>query len=134
MAADYGLEIQQLHRFFQDYFGGTLAQSAVTRFDQLIAPAFMLIDSQGRITDAAAIKEIIRGLHGQRRAIRIWTDNILLRHESHDLLLATYEEWQEQDGRTTQRFTTVVFQKAADAPGGLLWLHVHESGLHEVTP
>jgi hypothetical protein len=49
-----------------------------------------------------------------------------------DRCLCTYEEWQTDrhgDGVETGRLSTVLFREAPDAPGGVAWLHVHETWL-----
>lgn len=132
MQSNYALEITELHQFFQDYFTGNIPVEAVSRFDQTLAAGFTLIDSAMRTTEYTEIKQIIRGLHGQREGLRVWVENIVLRHEFEDLVIVTYEEWQATDEQKMQRASTVIFKKDSDAPNGLLWLHVHESGLHEV--
>ena len=132
MTYNYSQEIIELHQFFQDYFRGIIPFEAASRFDQTLATTFTIINANGQITDADAIKRIIRQLHGQRADIRIWIENIALRYESNDAILATYEEWQSDSGKTTQRSSTVLFKKDADTPNGLVWLHVHESGLREL--
>lgn len=129
---NYSREITELHQFFQDYFTGNIPSEAVSRFDETLADGFTLIDSSGRITEYDAIKQIIRQLHGQRKGLRVWVENIVLRHETDELVIATYEEWQATGEKTTRRESSVVFRKDESAPNGLLWLHVHESGLREV--
>ena len=44
-----------------------------------------------------------------------------------ELALATYEEWQEIDGKINARLSTVLLRAKADAPNGVEWLHVHET-------
>ena len=46
-------------------------------------------------------------------------------HQFEDLVLATYEEWQEIDSQESSRVSTVLFHKAPNTPNGLRWLHVH---------
>lgn len=129
---NYSQEITELHQFFQDYFSGRIPFEAVSRFDQTLAAGFVLIDSSARITQHDEIKQLIRQLYAQRKGRRVWVENIVLHHEFTDTLIVTYEEWQASDEKTTQRACTVVFKKETSARNGLLWLHVHESGLHEV--
>jgi hypothetical protein len=133
MESNYAVEIIELHQFFQEYFTEILPAKAISRFDQTLGAGFTLIESSGKIMDYDTIKQGIRQLHGQRQGLRIWIENIMLRQELSDLLIATYEEWQEINEQKTQRACTVVFLKDEDAPNGLMWLHVHESGLHEVS-
>jgi hypothetical protein len=59
--------------------------------------------------------------------IRIWIRNIQVLHQYDDLLLSSYEEWQEIDGMVTTRLSSVLFKQVGIHPNGLLWLHVHET-------
>ena len=132
MDTNYTQEITELHQFFQDYFTGNIPFEGVSRFDLTLADGFTLIDSAAEIIQHDEIKQIMRQLHGQRAGRRIWVENIVLRHDLDDVVIATYEEWQASDEMTTQRACTVIFKKDSSALNGLLWLHVHESGLREV--
>lgn len=132
MDNNYNQEITELHQFFQDYFSGKIPVEAIARFEQTLAAGFTLIDSSMTIIGYDAIKQIIQGLHAQRIGRLIWVENIVLRHDLADIVIVSYEEWQATEEKTTQRACSVVFKKDAAAPNGLLWLHVHESGLHVV--
>lgn len=128
--AAFAKEITDLHQFFQDYFTGILESDAISRFTKTLGSGFTLIDSAGTITGREQITGIIKSLHGARPGIKIWTDNHHLRQQHGNILIATYEEWQQtHDDDPTKRQATVVFQQYEAAPNGLLWLYVHESGL-----
>jgi hypothetical protein len=51
-----------------------------------------------------------------------------------DILLVTYEEWQQSGDQTTARLSTALFRDKPDAPNGLEWLHVHETWLPDRAP
>lgn len=129
---NYAEEIRELHQFFQDYFSGALPAEAISRFVETLADDFALVDASGRTTTRETIVDVIRGLHGHRPEVKIWIEQPQLRYDLGDVLVATYEEWQTDAGRTTQRWSTVVLERADGLPNGLRWLHVHESGLHTV--
>lgn len=124
-------EIAELHQFFQDYFRGVIDPVAISRFVDAMGDGFTIINSAGHIADRTTIINVIRNAHNQRHNIKIWTENHQIRQIKEGLIVATYEEWQTTD-ETTQRQATVVFQQDEAAPNGLLWLHVHESGLRVV--
>lgn len=125
----YAKEIEDLHQFFQDYFSGKLPAEAIERFINTLDTEFALVNASGNTADRHTIIDAIRQAHAQRPDIKIWIEQPHLRHESGDLLVATYEEWQTLAGKTTQRQSTVIFERDETLPNGLRWLHVHESGL-----
>lgn len=126
----FAQEIADLHQFFQDYFSGELEADAVSRFIETLGAGFTLIDSAGAITGREQIIAGIKSLHGARQGVKIWTEKHQLRQQHGNILIATYEEWQQApDDEPTKRQATVVFQQDDSAPNGLLWVYVHESGL-----
>lgn len=125
-------EIQELHQFFEDYLSGKIASEPMTRFENSMDSSFTIITSDGAIIDRDGIIGYVRDAHNQRPNFRIWTENVTLCQDFGGLLIVTYEEWQTNDGITTSRTSTVVFKENATQPNGLIWLHVHESGLKTV--
>ncbi|MCG8456718.1 MAG: DUF4440 domain-containing protein [Holophagales bacterium] len=137
-------EIEELHRFFEGWFLGILPDTdeAFARFADALDGDFMIVSPSGRATERAALLEALRGAHGAwgsgdgaseagAGGGRIWIENVRIRHLAGDLVVATYEEWQQKGGeaRARGRLSTVVFRREGNAPGGLAWLHVHETWL-----
>jgi len=122
-------EIEDLHRFFQGWFSDGDPQLTLTRLSGVLAEGFELIDPDGgRSTRQVLLDrlEAARGAHSSD--LRIWIEDMRVRRldEHGQLLMATYEEWQETGGDRRGRLSSALFRARADAPNGLEWLHVHE--------
>lgn len=124
-------EIQTLHQFFQDWFTGAVPATEVNfaRATAVLHPQFTLISSDGRLSDRATVISWLREGYGTRPDFQLWTEQIVLRQQSNDLALATYEEWQQTPGSQTVRLSSALFQHQLGAPHGIEWLHVHETWL-----
>ena len=123
-------EIEELHRFFQDWFNGELANDAAAfaRLDAALGADFSMVTPEGSRVERPPLVAALRGAHGRWREApgKIWIENIRLRHAGKDETLLTYEEWQLVDGETKGRLSSVLFGNDDDAPNGVVWLHLHE--------
>ena len=129
-------QVVELHRFFQDWFGGVLENDDDTlrRFADVLAEEFLIIPPDGAATERAPLIERLRGAHGSwakgsERPGRIWIENLRVRRSVDDWAIVTYEEWQEVAGETRGRISTAVFGRREGAANGVEWLHVHEAWL-----
>jgi hypothetical protein len=124
-------EIEELHHFFQAWFAGAIPQTEehFARVTAVLHPHFTLVGPDGRLNEYATVIGWLRGGYGSRPSFRLWTEQIALRHEEGELLLATYEEGQEISGQLNRRHSSALFRRRAEAPNGLEWLHVHETWL-----
>lgn len=125
-------EVQELHQFFQDWFTGTVPQSETSfaRVTVALDPGFTLVNPDGSVAGYATVLKWLRAGYGTRPGFRLWTDAILLRHQSADFTLATYEEWQQAgDGRKNRRLSSACFLRDSAVPNRVSWLHVHETWL-----
>lgn len=129
---NYAKEIQDLHHFFENYLSGKIAPETIDRFQSSMDSSFTIITSDGSVMNRDNIADYVRNAHNQRLNFRIWTENVVLRQHSGDVMLVSYEEWQTIDDTTTSRTSTVAFKEDATLPNGLIWLYVHESGLKTV--
>ncbi|MDX1579100.1 MAG: DUF4440 domain-containing protein [Gemmatimonadota bacterium] len=122
-------EIEALHAFFEGWIGGTLdrSQAAFERLEAALADDFSFVTTSGELLDREAVLEGVRKAHGARAGLRIAIRQPHLVYDAEDHLAATYEEWQEAGGERTGRRSTVFFGRREGAPGGLVWLHVHET-------
>jgi hypothetical protein len=129
--ADYQREVEELHTFFQRWLHGELANTdaAFARVTGVLAPSFVLITPDGKLTTHDPLLAGIRAGHGARRDLNMWVQAVQQRQQINDILIVTYEEWQAEAGRTTARLSTAVFQTDASTPHGLRWSHVHETWL-----
>ena len=129
-------EIDQLHAFFQGWFNGELPATAdsFARFAGVLAEPFTLIAPTGVHAEREQVLAGLRQSHASRSDIRIWIENVRLQHHSGDIIIATYEEWQQTGDTTTARLSTVVFREKSGNPNGLEWLHMHETWLPQQKP
>ena len=124
-----------LHEFFEGWFTGDLPETdeAFKAVEERLADGFVLVSPRGDVDDRGPLLDAIRSAHGGRpSSFRIWIEDVELRQSHGGVYVATYEEWQQQgDEEPTHRLSTAVLRDNADAPGGLVWLHVHEVWLEQ---
>jgi hypothetical protein len=125
-------EIVELHQFFQDWYNNILSPSPANfaRCEKVLADSFTIIFPNGEKVSCKPLLEGLRSAHHSRTNMRIWIENIQVLYQLGELILATYEEWQEIEGKVTIRVSSVLFRKVPDTPNNLLWLHVHETWLN----
>jgi len=126
-------EIERLHRFFVDWFSGTIPDDDETfrgRFLDSLDPEFVLIPPAGNTVTWDELTTGIRSGHGSNPDFRIAIRNVVVRRAVNGVVLATYEEWQRNARASNPpdngRVSTVLF-RAED----LCWLHLHETWLPE---
>ena len=123
-------EIAELHAFFQAWFRAELPETdaAFARFGEALAPGFEIVTPSGK---RLARDEILTGVRSARGSSdkRIWTRDERVREIADGLYLATYEEWQADGADERGRISTAVLRERSDAPGGVEWVHVHETWL-----
>jgi hypothetical protein len=122
---DFAQEIIDLHRFFEAWFRGEEAD--FSRFESVTHPEMTFISPGGEVIERGRLLGAIQAGRGNQPTLRIWIENPVLRYQSSEGLLATYEEWQECGGETRSRITSVWFVLDDAAPHGLVWRHVHET-------
>jgi len=122
-------EIFELHQFFQDWYNNqiTPTEANFARCANVLAPDFTIIFPSGdKVSYQPLLNELWKA-HNSHSGMRIWIENTQVLHQSGDLILATYEEWQEIENKVTTRLSTVLFQEDQSTPNRLKWLHVHET-------
>ena len=124
-------EIQRLHDFFQAWFTGTIPESdeSFQDFTRVMDPNFAIIGPNGVMTTLPALTTGLRTAYGKQPDIRIWTQNHRFHQQWGEIMLCTYEEWQESTKETTARLSSVLFRRDDAAPHQLCWCHVHETWL-----
>ncbi len=127
-------EVVQLHQFFEQWLTGRTERSeaVLDRLASALAEDFEIVSPSGTRSDRTRLLRTLGAAHGSHRSqgLRIWVENVRGRALADGLYLATYEEWQQVGEQAPRgRLSTAVFQRAPDAPGGVRWLHVHETWL-----
>lgn len=125
-------EIIELHQFFQDWYNNQLSPTNenFARCADVLDPDFSIIFPSGDKVLYQTLLDRLHNAHNSHTAMRIWIENIEVLHQVGDLILATYEEWQEIEGVVTSRLSSVFFKKVSSTPNGLRWLHVHETWIN----
>lgn len=125
------LEIRELHEFFEDWFGGRLANddASFSRVASALAADFELISPRGVRDDRDRILAQIRGAHGKRSSLTISVEDLRARACHDDVCLVTYEERHRTPESVTRRISSAWFRRRADAPRGVEWVHLHETWL-----
>ena len=126
-------EVEELHRFFEEWFAGTVEPTGkgLQRFTAVLAEEFELISPDGRQTGRGALIGRIRKAHGTHRdrGLRNVVEAIRVRAVGPALYLVHYEEWQQRDGCSRGRLSSALLRERADTPNGLEWVHVQETWL-----
>jgi hypothetical protein len=86
-----------------------------------------LIHPSGEWRDREEILNGLRQGHESHLGLEIEIRDVRLWASSGDLVLATYEEWQQSERGLDGRLSTVAFHPGEQAPNGLRWAHVHET-------
>lgn len=123
-------EVEELHRFFEDWFSGRCeaTDAAFARFERVLADDFEIVTPDGAVLDRTTILDAVRGGHGSG-PMRIWIEKYRARSTDGGLHLATYEEWQTRDDVTRGRLSTVLFRAGPGGDDEMQWVHVHETWL-----
>ena len=134
-------EIDDLHRFFQEWFLGVRPETDAefARVEGALTDSFALVSPDGTLLEREALLARLKRAHGKRagESFRIWVRAVRLRDEVGPRLLVSYEEWQETDDGVNARQSTAWF---AVTPGEgvrrdrLRWVHVHETWLPDRSP
>ncbi|MEE9393038.1 MAG: hypothetical protein V3W41_11085 [Planctomycetota bacterium] len=126
-------EVVDLHRFFDRWFRAELENSPeeLARFSKAMGPDFEMVHGDGRTTARDKIIEVISGMHGSRRDPRgtIEIRKVRVRILEPQLRLVTYEEWVRRGEEWKGISASAVMRADPRAPGGVHWVHLHESFL-----
>lgn len=130
LAADCSTEVDEFHRFVERWFAGTIDDPR--RLEASLAPDFHIVTPQGTIRTRDGLVEDVVGTHAAYADVEfeITIGAFEPRDVTDDRCLATYEERRSIDDRHETRVATALFRRA-DAPNGVEWVHVHETGVRE---
>jgi hypothetical protein len=124
-------EVERLHDAFVAWFTGTADADDFDDIADALGPDFEMVTPDGDRVGREAVLDSIREQYGRDApgAFDIDIRNVERRHATGDHATVRYEEWQETGEEPTGRVSTVLFREDDAAPGGLLWLDVHETWL-----
>lgn len=121
------VEIERLHRFFEEWFRDGEGRS-ISEFADGLDSNFFVVSPSGGTMNRSAIVERVNELRGEE-TVDIRIESVELRHDVDGFLVATYEEHQMRGNESTVRVSTVGLVVDATTPGGYRWIFVHESWL-----
>jgi hypothetical protein len=128
--ADPTDEPRRMHEAIEAWFteGDDLAP-----FADALAEEFRIVSPDGTTRDRAAIVESMReadGVHaGEDPPFVVEVRNVEHPESVADRHLVTYEEHQRVEGEWEARTSSAWLREDAEAPGGLVWVHLHETWL-----
>ena len=122
-----GLEIQELHQFFEDWFLGRTKSGDLPRFTTVLDPNFIIIQPSRRMIQRDKLIDHITVAFGTHTTMWIWVDDLRFVHIGVDIILATYNEWQQVLDNTSKRVSTAIFRNDPMMPNSCRWIHVHET-------
>ena len=118
-------EIATMHDRFERWFNDG-DEAAIAGVAGALAPGFVMVSPAGRLEERDALMMGLRS-SGARRPIELATRVLRVEALGEGRSLAVYEETQREKGQTRTIVSTALFERAEDAPGGVRWLHVHET-------
>ncbi|UTW56271.1 hypothetical protein [Kordiimonas sp. SCSIO 12610] len=135
------LEIEGLHTFFDDWFGGLVDKSDQV-FDERFSARFdtdcILIQPGGVALGYDQFKNGVKGGHGSSPGFKVQIRNVEVRPlgntpNADNIILVTYEEWQKNAINSSPpnngRAASVIFKIVQNDPVTLKWYHIHETWL-----
>ena len=138
MQAHVEREIRKLHAFFEAWYRGTIedTDSAYSRLENVLAPEFILITSDGYTMPREQLLPLLRAEHARRPEIEMQVDQIQVRLVSGEIAdggiaVITYQEHGTTANGIKSTLITAVLRANAQTPNGLEWVHIHEVLLPE---
>lgn len=124
-------EIESLHEFFVDWYTGQTGEDTYDRVERALASDFEMVTPEGIRSKYRDVVDGIRDGYASHEpgAFDIEIRNVETRYSGEDHTLVRYEEWQESETGITGRLSTALFESDPDAPGGVIWLDLHETWL-----
>jgi len=120
-------DILSTHVLIRDWLAG--AENKAEKCAALLArfsPHFSMIAPSGKRLDSAGLAALFTAAAGSRPGLEMHITDLTLLQESGIGAVVAYREIQSQPGvDSTERWSTVVYEKTADER--LLWRHLHET-------
>uniref|UniRef100_UPI003F493EEA DUF4440 domain-containing protein n=1 Tax=Nonomuraea bangladeshensis TaxID=404385 RepID=UPI003F493EEA len=110
-------EVVRHHQVIEQWLAGRAPRAAFDRFSAAHAPGFTMVAPDGRLLSRGDVLAEVEPAYGGRPDARIEIRAVAVVTTAPGLVVARYEEWQDDEGR----LATVVLQD------GWRWLHLHET-------
>lgn len=123
-------EIVTRHAFFVDWYTGKANDGDMADCARSFASDFRMIWPDGTEHDRAPVLELLRGMRGTKDDA--YAIEVAMRHAvqyAPDLVLITFDEHQWTAEGKNRRRATGLFSPDHDAPGGIVWRHLHQTWL-----
>lgn len=119
-------EVYGLHRFFEDWLGGTVGNTGenLKYLEQALAEDFKMISPAGNIESRATLITGFQSGWHSLPGISIQIEEVEILQEDTTSVLALYKEKQMVNNQSNTRISTVLFKKQ---PENLKWLFVQET-------
>ena len=126
-------EVVRLHEVIEGWTTGRLPETdaAFAGFADALGPDFIIINPEGSIETREHVVPRFRERYGARGAsFRIVIDDAALRLMHGEHALVTYQEiWRRGDDPAGTILSSAWLRRDDTAPGGVSWLHLHETWL-----
>lgn len=122
-------EVEELHRFFEDWFNANVADddAVYARFRKALSERFEMTSPDGDTLDRDTVLRVVRAEHGKRPGTRVWIENASARLLGDGMYDVTYEEWQSRDTVTRGRRSQALMRQSETAPMRVEWVRLTEA-------
>lgn len=125
-------EVAEMHARFERWFGGSggapESDADMDAVEAALGPAFVMVTPTGALMERGPLVERLRAAGGKRQ-VRLTVEVLRVDEVSPTRAMAVYHEHQSEGGDERTIVSTALFERDGDAPGGVRWLHVHETYL-----
>ena len=130
----FSQEVIDLHRFFEDWFGGYCENNEAVFAERLLNEDFVIVMPAGIMLNGADLWPEFRKLYGTNPDFHISIRDVKQKPSISDsVYTVTYQEWQrnarQSKPENNGRLSSAVFVADEQAPNGIKWFHVHETWL-----
>jgi putative acetyltransferase len=125
----FATEVIDLHRFFQDWFNGTIPKNeqVFQRVAAVWPESFVLVDKRNGLHDAASILQDTYDFHGAFPKLKIHIRGLVVTEiPGTSVAVARYEEWHVDENETEARLCSATLVCSPES-GSVRWVHIHES-------
>lgn len=120
-----------MHEVIEDWLTGALAD--IGPFADALAPAFRIVSPDGETREREAVVASMHDAHGSHAgtspSFAVEIRDLEHRELAAGCHLVTYEEHQRVEGTWEARTSSAWLREDETAPGGLAWVHLHETWL-----